>query len=34
MRTIVNGMNTTTERMAELSEYELNEIVTTSTSYI
>ena len=34
MRTIVNGMNTATEKLAELAEYELNEYVITSPSYI
>ena len=34
MRTIVNGINTPTEKLAELAEYELNEYVTTSPSYI
>jgi len=34
MRTIVNGMNTPTERLAELAEYELNEFVTSSPSYL
>ena len=34
MRTIVNGMNTATEKIAELAEYELNEYVITSPSFI
>ena len=34
LRTIVNGMNTATEKIAELAEYELNEFVITSPSYI
>ncbi|XP_053394169.1 uncharacterized protein LOC128555550 [Mercenaria mercenaria] len=34
MRSIVNGMNTPTERLAELAEHELNEFVTSSPSYI
>ncbi|XP_053392303.1 uncharacterized protein LOC128554986 [Mercenaria mercenaria] len=34
MRSIVNGMNTPTERLAELAEHELNEFVTSSQSYI
>ena len=34
MRTIVNEMNTATEKIAELAEYELNEYIITSPSYI
>jgi hypothetical protein len=34
MRTIVNGMNTPTEKLAEVAEHELNEFVITSPSYI
>ena len=34
MRTIVNGLITATEKLAELAEYELNEYVITSQSYI
>ena len=34
MRTIVNGINTATERIAEVAEYELNEFVKSSPSHI
>ena len=34
MRTIVNGINTATERLAEVAEHELNEFVKSSPSYI
>ena len=33
MRTIVDGINTAKEKIAELAEYELNEYITTSRSY-
>ncbi|XP_045208770.2 uncharacterized protein LOC123560670 [Mercenaria mercenaria] len=34
LRTIVNGINTPTEKLAEVAEYELNEYVTQSPSYL